>query len=194
MVETSGWLTNVPYRTPILYATIRFDVRRHVFASHDFKENEKKLFLQIVKVKGQGQIKVKGQGHLEIFTILYVFDVIWLIYEKWKSASKIVIVQPILPKIDTHNAWTFPMEFAKNWTDPKKVTYVSMATKIPIIKHREFLHISMCYISAIYEHITSKFTPVMQGNKWRILKNQKTLKCQGQGQTYREPGKSPFEP
>ena len=41
----------------------------------------RKLFLQIVKVKGQGQIKVKGQGHLEIFTILYVIDVIWLIYE-----------------------------------------------------------------------------------------------------------------
>ena len=75
----------------------------------------------------------------------------------------------------------------------KNVTYVSMATNIPIIKHREFLHISMCYISAIYEHIASNFTPVMQGNKWRILKNQMTLKCQGQGQTYREPGK-PFEP
>ena len=46
---------------------------------------EKNVFLQIVKVKGQthgqGQIKVKGQGHLEIFTILYVIDVIWLIYE-----------------------------------------------------------------------------------------------------------------
>ena len=86
------------------------------------------------------------------------------------------------------------MECAKNWTDPKNVTYVSMATKIPIIKHREFLHISMCYISAINEHIVLKCTPVMQGNKWRILKNQMTLKCQGQGQTYREPGKSPFEP
>ena len=84
--------------------------------------------------------------------------------------------------------WNVP----KNWTDPKNVTYVSMATKIPIIKHREFLHISMCHISAIYEHIASKCTPVMQGNKWRILKNQMTLK--GQGQTYREPGKSPFEP
>ena len=33
------------------------------------------------KTQGQGQIKVKGQGHLEIFTILYVIDVIWLIYE-----------------------------------------------------------------------------------------------------------------
>ena len=46
---------------------------------------EKNVFLQIVKVKGQTQgqcqIKVKGQGHLKIFTILYVIDVIWLIYE-----------------------------------------------------------------------------------------------------------------
>ena len=92
--------------------------------SKKIKKNEKNVFLQIVKVKGQtqgqGQIKVKGQGHLEIFTILYVIDVIWLIYEKWKSASKIVNVQLILPKSDTHNAWTYPMECAKNWNDPKK--------------------------------------------------------------------------
>ena len=77
------------------------------------KNFEKNVFLQIVKVKGQtqgqGQIKVKGQGHLEIFTILYVIDVIWLIYEKWKLASKIVNFQPILLKIDTHIAWTYPM-------------------------------------------------------------------------------------
>ena len=49
------------------------------------KKMKKKKFLQIVKVKGQTQgqcqIKVKGQGHLEIFTILYAIDVIWLIYE-----------------------------------------------------------------------------------------------------------------
>ena len=49
------------------------------------KKIEKNVFLQTVKVKGQsqgqGQIKVKGQGHLEFFTILYVIDVIWLIYE-----------------------------------------------------------------------------------------------------------------
>ena len=120
VVQTSGWLKNVPYKTALLHATVSFDVRRHVFASRDFKENEKNIknaFLQIVKVKGQtqgqGQIKVKGQGHLEIFTILYVIDVIWLIYEKWKSASKIVNIQSILPKIDTHNAWTYPMECAK---------------------------------------------------------------------------------
>ena len=73
---------------PLLHATIRFDVRRHVFTSRDFKKYEKKwknVFLKTVKVKGktqgQGQIKVNGQGHLEIFTILYVIDVIWLIYE-----------------------------------------------------------------------------------------------------------------
>ena len=29
-----------------------------------------------------------------------------------------------------------------------------MATNIPIIKYREFFHISMCYISAINEHIS----------------------------------------
>ena len=44
------------------------------------KKNEKNVFLQTVKVKGQtqgqGQIKVKCQGHLEIFTILYVINVI----------------------------------------------------------------------------------------------------------------------
>ena len=49
------------------------------------KKNEKNVFLKTVKVKGktqgQGQIKVKGQGNLGIFTILYVIDVIWLIYE-----------------------------------------------------------------------------------------------------------------
>ena len=74
---------------------------------------KKKLFLQIVKVKGQtqgqGQI-VKGQGHLEIFTILYMLSM-WYswIYEKWKSASTIVNIQPILLKIDTHDVWTYPM-------------------------------------------------------------------------------------
>ena len=45
----------------------------------------------------------------------------------------------------------------------------------------------MCYISAINEDIASKFTPVMQGKKWRIHKNQMTLKCQGQGQTHQKP-------
>ena len=51
------------------------------------------------------------------------------------------------------------------------LTYVSMTTNIPIIKHREFLHISMCYISVINEHIASKFTPVMQGNTRWMFKN-----------------------
>ena len=64
MVETSGWLTNVPYRTPLLYTTIRFNVRRHVL--RHVTSNKMK------KTQGQGQIKVKGQGHLKIFTILYV--------------------------------------------------------------------------------------------------------------------------
>ena len=57
---------------------------RHVTLKKS-KNLGKKYFFQIVKVKGQtqghGQIKVKGQGHVKIFTILYVIDVIWLIYE-----------------------------------------------------------------------------------------------------------------
>ena len=180
-------------------SVLTYDVTflRHV-TSNKMKKIEKNVFLQIVKVKGQtqgqGQIKVKGQGHLKIFTILYVIVAITWIYKKWKAASNIVNFQPILLKIDTHIAWTYPMYLGKNCIDPKNITYVSMATNIPIIKHREFLHISMCYISAINEHITSKFTPVMQGSTRWMLKNQMTFKCQGQGQTYRKPWKSPFEP
>ena len=70
-------------------SVLTYDVTflRHV-TSKKMKKNEKNVFLQIVKVKGQtqgqGQIKVKGQGHLEIFTILYVIVVITWIYEKWK--------------------------------------------------------------------------------------------------------------
>ena len=62
-------------------SVLTYDVTflRHV-TSNKMNNLEKKLFLQIVKVKGQtqgqGQIKVKGQGHLEIFTILYVINVI----------------------------------------------------------------------------------------------------------------------
>ena len=180
-------------------SVLTYDVTflRHV-TSKKMKKNEKNVFFQIVKVKGQtqgqGQIKVKGQGHLEIFTIFYVIVAITWIYKKWKSASNIGNFQPILLKIDTHIAWTYPMYLAKNCIDPKNLTYVSMATNIPIIKYREFLHISMCYISAINEHIISKFTPIMQGNTRWILKFQMTLKCQGQGQTYRKPWKSSFEP
>ena len=81
-------------------------MRPSVFASRDFKENEKNCISsnRQGQTQGQGQIKVKGQGHLEIFTILYAIDVIWLIYDN---------VQPILPKIGTHIAWTYPMLFAK---------------------------------------------------------------------------------
>ena len=67
--------------------------------------------------------------------------------------SKIVNSQPIFLKMYTHIAWTYTMYLAKNCIAQKNVTYVSMATKIPIIKYREFLHISMCYISANNEDI-----------------------------------------
>ena len=38
VTETSGWLQNVPYIIPLLSGTLRFDVRRHVFRSRDFKK------------------------------------------------------------------------------------------------------------------------------------------------------------
>ena len=67
-------------------SVLTYDVTflRHV-TSKKMKKNEKNVFLQIVKVKcqtqGQGQIMVNGQGYFEIFTFLYVIDVLWLIYE-----------------------------------------------------------------------------------------------------------------
>ena len=68
----------------LLYATLRFDVRRHVFTSRDFKEikNKKTFFFSNRQgqrsTHGQGQIKVKCQGHITIVTILYVIVVIQL--------------------------------------------------------------------------------------------------------------------
>ena len=60
-----------------------------------------------------------------------------------------------------------------------------MATKIPIIKYREFFHISMLYISANNEHSSSKFTPVMHGNMANA-QNKIILKCQRQDQTHKK--------
>ena len=67
-------------------SVLTYDV---TFLSHmtskKMKKIAKNVFLQIVKVKcqtqGQGQIMVNGQRHFEIFTIVYVIDVLWLIYE-----------------------------------------------------------------------------------------------------------------
>ena len=151
-------------------------------------------FFKSSRSKVKLKVKVKWRSKVKVIWKFSLFCMLSMWYGWFMKTSKIVNFQPILPKIDTHHAWTYPMECAKNWTEPKNVTYVSMATKIPIIKHREFLHISMCYISAIYEHIASKCKPVMHGNKWWILKNKMTLKCQGQGQTHQIPWKSPFDP
>ena len=197
MIETSGWLQSVPYRTAPLYTTVCFDVWRHVLTSHDLKKHQQ-IKKKRISSNRQGERSRSNKGQRSrsffFFTILYVIVAITWIYEKWKSASNIVNFQPILLKIDTHIGWTYPMYLSKNCIDPKNVTYVSMATNIPIIKYREFLHISMCYISAINKHITSKFTSVMQGNTRWMLKNQMTFKCHGQGQTYQWPWKSSFEP
>ena len=177
-------------------SVLTYDVTflRHV-TSNKMNNFEKNVFLQIVKVKGQtqgqGQIKVKGQGHLENFHyfVCYRCDMVDL-WNRLKSS----IFNRFFSKLTHILLGPIRCNLQKKWIDRKNVTYVSMATKIPIIKYREFLHISMCYISTINEDIASKFTPVMQGNKWRIHKNQMTLKCQGQCQTHQKPLKSPFEP
>ena len=43
VTETSGCLQNVPYIIPLLSGTLRFDVRRHVFMSRDFKQKSVKI-------------------------------------------------------------------------------------------------------------------------------------------------------
>ena len=130
-------------------------------------------FLQIFKVKGQtqgqGQIKVKGQGHMKMITILYVSLWYSWIYEKWKSASKIVNFQPILLKIDIHIVtWTYPIYIAKNCIDQENVTYVS-----PLIMN--------IYLQNLHQ--------LCKGTWW-MHKNQITLKCQGQGKNKKKHNKN----
>ena len=55
--------------------------------------------------------------------------------------SKFVNVVPIDLKIGTHIDWTYTMYFAKTCINKSNVTYVSMTTKYPIIKHRAFQNI-----------------------------------------------------
>ena len=59
-----------------------------------------------------------------------------------------------------------------------------MATNIPIIKYREFLHISMCYISTINETYRFEIYISHAREHKLMLKNQMAFKCQGQGQTH----------
>ena len=59
VTETSGWMQGVPYIIPLLSGTLRFNVRRHVFASRDFKENEKTAITfepEVVETSGWLQI------------------------------------------------------------------------------------------------------------------------------------------
>ena len=60
---------------------------------------------------------------------------------------------PIDLKID----WTYTMYLAKKCIDNNNVTYVSMATKYPIIKHRAFF--KTFFISANNADIGQKFLP-----------------------------------
>ena len=103
VVETSGWLENIPYRMALLKATseLTYDVTfwRYVTSNkiYDFFTFLKSLILN------------------RFF---------------WKCIH--ILLGPILCTLQ------------KTIIDQKNITYVSMATKTPIIKHREFFHIQCC--------------------------------------------------
>ena len=55
----------------------------------------------------------------------------------------------LISKIGTHIDWTYNMYIAKTHINKSNVTYVSMATKYPIIKHRAFIKTLTSTISPI---------------------------------------------
>ena len=55
--------------------------------------------------------------------------------------SKFIKFAPIDLKIGTQIDWTYTMYLAQKFIDQNNVTYVSMATKYPIIRHRAFFKI-----------------------------------------------------
>ena len=63
--------------------------------------------------------------------------------------SKFVNIVPIDLKIGTHIDWAYTMYIAKTYINKSNVTYVSMATKYHIIKHRAFLKTLTAAISPI---------------------------------------------
>ena len=75
------------------------------------------------------------------------YDVTFLRYVTSKKTydffhfSKIVNFQLMLLKIGTHIDWTCIVYRAKKCIDQNNATYVSMATKNPIMQNREFFNI-----------------------------------------------------
>ena len=130
---------------------------------HNFWTGSRRNFWLVGKHSSQNGASVS-------FPQILTYDVTFSRYVTSKKKydfftfSKIFNSQPIPLKIYTHISWTYPMYLAKHYIDQKNVTYVFMATKNHIIKYREFLHVSLCYISANNEHSSSKCTPVMHGN------------------------------
>ena len=68
--------------------------------------------------------------------------------------SKFVNVVPTYLKIGTYIDWTYNMYIAKTYINKSNVTYVSMATKYSIIKHRAF-----------FKTLTAAISPI---NTWSI--------------------------
>ena len=64
---------------------------------------------------------------------------------------------PIDLKIGTHIYWTYSMYLAKKTIDQNSVTYVSMATKYPIIKHKAFFK----FFNIFYFHKIMKISKIL---------------------------------
>ena len=139
-----------------------------LFASRDFKENGKK-WQKNISSNRQGQRSNsrwrsnKGQRSRSFDNFHYFVCYRCNMVDLW-NRLKSSMFNRFFPKLTHIMLGPIRWNVQQNWTDPKNVTYVSMAKKIPIIKHRELFHISMCYISAINEQISSKCTPVMHRN------------------------------
>ena len=74
--------------------------------------------------------------------------------------SKLINVVLIDLKIGTHIDWTYTIcTLQKQCIDQNNVTYVSMATKYPIIKHWAFFKTLTFFISTNNEDIGQKLIP-----------------------------------
>ena len=93
-----------------------------------------------------------------------------------------------LTGIWSHIDWTYNMYIAKTYINKSNVTYVSMATKYPIIKHRAFFKTLTAAISPIYTwqllmklrmaipvlHAYFVWQPIKHRSKVKVIKNSKS--------------------
>ena len=150
MVQTSGWLQNVPYRTAInlksVPSVLTYDV---TFVRHVTSKKMEYFLKKNISSNRQGQrsnsrsrstlnVKVKVNHNLHY----YVKSTCNMSHNLWNP--KIVRwLQPVGSQNYTLEWLPIRWKVRQNCTDPKYVTYRFCAKWLPIIKHRELLHISM---------------------------------------------------